>query len=402
MMSALKKLKTFEALNEFDLTLTQPNTLDQPPQTPADQPLDPSVSTTLATKPNTHKSHVPLVVPARQCRLPVPSFIVLESEASAIPSKERIDSVMRKRQSMLDSHRNQGSRLPWLKWTLPVLHVETPKVKVQSEPVPFKTMSRSYTMPAGISQIGKPGIDRNRTRRADAVKSVEIDRTRKNIPSRSTSGGQRPTIKSRPASAGRLSEDKPSAAKAPPRPRVLLSNGPGRKPRPLPPKASVFRQKRLPSESRTARLTMGISARPPKDSDETNRLVPPMPSMPSRIGRLLTVKSDEKEGKRRPVSFAGTSAQRPDSVQRSDGSILEPNKKYGHLVQPVATRTTPLPKQDVRVRRQSAPLVERPEKLSGSQRKNKPQDESKAQRNGEAKPPSKNAALKGVKTVRVH
>ncbi|OAD72605.1 hypothetical protein PHYBLDRAFT_159181 [Phycomyces blakesleeanus NRRL 1555(-)] len=150
--------------------------------------------------------------------------------------------------------------------------------------------------------------------------------------------------------------------------------------------------------------------------------------MPSRIGRLLSVKSDEKEGKRRPVSFAGTSAQqRPDGgLQRSDGSLLEPNRRYGHLIQPVATRTTPLPKQDVRVRRQSAPLVDRPEKLSGSnigsgiglgqrsaQKKNKTQDESKTQgqgqgqgqgqRNGDSKPPlSKNSALKGVKTVRVH
>ncbi|KAL0084489.1 kinase-like domain-containing protein, partial [Phycomyces blakesleeanus] len=35
-------------------------------------------------------------IPGRQCRLPVPSFIAVASETSAMPSKERIDSVMRK------------------------------------------------------------------------------------------------------------------------------------------------------------------------------------------------------------------------------------------------------------------------------------------------------------------
>lgn len=93
-----------------------------------------------------------------KCRLPKPAFSVDKNLAASVPVKEKIANVIRKRQTMSDSNRSQGSRIPMLCILQPRIdHLPDDRPKLRSvKSVKLsdvvmkqqKTLTRSKTMPS--------------------------------------------------------------------------------------------------------------------------------------------------------------------------------------------------------------------------------------------------------------
>jgi hypothetical protein len=236
-----------------------------------------------------------------KCRLPVPSFSVDKRVAAAVPVKEKILNVARKRQSLSATNRSQGSRLPMLSIMLPIVTEqtkETPrlrsvksvrlsspiKIETDAEPTKRRGLIRSNTMPLGMGNNKK------------AVKSAP----------------------NTPVTPKRISPSKSKAQPPPAKPPVANKKQ-------LPVKSSIYRHKRLPGESRTVRLMMGISTAGRRQSYKTRESEPLLPT----LGRL--------KDKKRPISFADqTSPTRtiplPDSSKSKRQSVAIPqnnNNKSG-------------------------------------------------------------------------
>jgi hypothetical protein len=213
----------------------------------------------------------PLTPPINKakCRLPIPSFSVDKRAAAAVPVKEKIANVIRKRQTMSDSNRSQGSRIPMLCILQPCIDnlpddrpklraVKSVKLSDHKEPEKRpKTLQRSKTMPS---------LKNNNNNNKPASNNI------KRLPP--------PEIKTKT----------------------------------LPPKSSIFRKRVLPvGESRTARLTMGLSTngrrQSYKERENNNEITSPTlgyhptrkspTSLPSSPTTPLTTK-------KRPMSFGGS------------------------------------------------------------------------------------------------
>lgn len=221
-----------------------------------------------------------------KCRLPVPAFSVDKTASAAVPVKEKIANVIRKRQNMSDSNRSQGSRIPMLCILQPSIENLEPTFK-DNKPVRInsptnirqetrlqtpKPLARSNTTP--FSHMGKPVIARQQQ-----IKSPSV--TTSSIPRRSPLSDIKSNIQQQ------LKKNKKE----------------------LPPKCSVYR-KRLPAgESRTARLMMGLSStgrRQSYKSREDGTQVDEHGISPS-FSHRFNGKPLHSEDKKRPMSFAASS-----------------------------------------------------------------------------------------------
>ncbi|KAI8150345.1 hypothetical protein BJV82DRAFT_17938 [Fennellomyces sp. T-0311] len=409
MVTALKKLRALETLHDIDIGLSditndklvteqQPKLstssvdtenihLDErpPSKTPSLSHPD-SSGDRPADRPSAAKRQRPVVSDIRRCRLPIRSFTLSQEEAAAASAEEKVLNVLRKRQSITDAHWGQGSRLPMFKaMTLPppqtttdkkirrAKSVRLPKETPQTAEKPVrKPLVRSNTTPSSQSSNlllhKKPRSTTSEKKPGSQPKKIH---TKAKLGSPSTSTGSLAKSPTSPSS---------SAKKRLSRPKVLLSYGAQKgQDEEEPPKKrmSMFRRKCAPGESRTARLMMGISTTGRRHSS-TREPSPPKPQESEdknerRPARLLRFAygTQEPNGKKRPVSVGSSKIQ-------SEAKKLQPE----------STQTVPLPKYDMKSRRQSVPAA-----FNG--RKSQNGDDKQVVSN-------RSAALKGVKVVRVH
>lgn len=260
-----------------------------------------------------------------KCRLPVPAFAVDKSVSASMPVKEKIANVIRKRQSISDANRSQGSRIPMLCSSIlqPVIeHLKDPEelmhtprlrsvksVRLQS-PVQKKSVSggdsslirkpltRSNTVPLRMDQVLKP--PQRQIKPPSATVSTAEKLSHKRASQRS------------PLSELKTNTRKPKINTSP----TTAASKPKRE---LPPKSSIYR-KRLPAgESRTARLMMGVSTNGRRQSfrqrDEMAAEKDVSPTLGHRFGKLFgshklkePPTSPTLATKKRPMSFAASSS----------------------------------------------------------------------------------------------
>ena len=365
MVSALKKLKALQALHEFDIGLPSLDRSKQErPHPVAASNSIPSidavpVATWAATRPAKMPRHIPSAT--QKCRLPLPAFVIDKDRALAVPAPERVANVLRKRQSMTEESRNQGSRLPVLILSTPTITpvpeelttstrkgVHTTKLRTTPEPLqrikaPPASPKRLPTQPSRakssdvrISLSPTPAVD-------DAEK---VKRSTEKVCSRADNrtligSGRHETPKSqKPPLSPRIDTVSPSLM-------VDLSS---------------HTKLRIP-QSRTARLTLGISTNGRCYSKDIPIATEDKRSPGRRAVPTMSEKPGSDKGKKsRPASFAGSV-----NGKESDNAIK-------HLV-PISPRWQTHPKS----RRQSAPVPAKNETDLG-----------------------KASALKGVKALRVH
>ncbi|KAF7728832.1 Serine/threonine-protein kinase PAK 3 [Apophysomyces ossiformis] len=420
MINALKKLRALEALHSFDIefnstrkpisTSTSDSQSKPVPSLSPPHPNNLSSTSTLNTEPTESKrkprGHVPSAGAARKCRLPVPSFVVDEQVATALPAQEKIANVLRKRQSISEINWNQGSRLPMFKAIAEVLveepneetkktsNVKSVRLAQGSAKSAQQTLRRANTLPARVKQQASPTTEppyKRKTEPKEKPKQPRSNSTEKTKHVATSSSKEKNKLHVRITTKDTQKIVSPVPPKVvsplPPRirPKVLLA---GASDKVETKKPSIYRKKRLPGESRTARLMLGISTNGRRHSVRDFSQIEKEVALQSpgrRVGRLLAVKTDAPpERKKRPVSFAADSPM-PDNTYP---------KKFGFQLQPSSSRTTPLPKYDLKARRQSAPA---PAKQSSKGKSiNRNNDDSTTTT------VAKNAAIKSVKTVRVH
>ncbi|KAI7884822.1 kinase-like protein [Lichtheimia hyalospora FSU 10163] len=245
----------------------------------------------------------------RRCRLPLRAFKLTEENANVnnTTTKERVLSVVKKRQSISEIHWAQGSKLPVFKAQPPSILEDIKEKKIKRV--------KSVRLP---KEQAKENNNNN--------KSVRRPLVRANTMPASQSSNLLLKKQQKPASVpkkmGSQQNNKPtspvSSSKAMTRPKVMF-NPPSTK-EPPKKKISLYRRKCLPGESRTARLMMGISTtgrvRSPRETSPTENM-PPTTCSNSRSFLRDSIK-------KRPVSFADK----------------QPDPKKIH---PEATQTTPLP-----------------------------------------------------------
>ncbi|KAI8339412.1 kinase-like domain-containing protein [Chlamydoabsidia padenii] len=225
MLNALKTLQEMVPIDdEMDTILPAlSNTPDSFSSTQSHYTTTKSTTSSISTDTPTKESPTPTKQSTlRKCRLPKPSFVLDENHATALPAKDKIANVRIKRQSLTKEYRDQGSRLPMYKVIL--------------EEISFKSDLMSTT-------CGK------QLKKAQSVRlsSPPTDITRR--PLERSHIIQQTNKRSSPPSF-RNSDKKPSLP-----PTLDKKKGSLVTPTTVP---LTYRQKRLP-ESRTARLTMGVS-----------------------------------------------------------------------------------------------------------------------------------------------
>jgi hypothetical protein len=337
----------------------------------------PSITTTTTTSSNNEKQ------PITKCRLPLPSFSVDKRVSAAIPVNEKIANVIRKRQSMSDTNRSQGSRIPML-CILQSLPEEETKPKLRT--VKSVRLNTPSPLPQQIKSLS--GSSANNENAASAASTV----VRKPL----TRSNTMPSIKS-PPSSRRLNNKSPlsnietkssSQKRSSPRSPLtdLKTNTTRKSPQPpptqkvkkeLPPKSSIYRHKRLPAgESRTARLMMGISTNGRRQSFRSREEEPAVelsPTLGHRFGKLFHKTSTQTVNLappllQHPTASATTTPQnkrRPMSFAASSSSLILTSNKYEKSNIPTTTATN---KQQ---KRQSVPIPPPHQKVSSSREDNK-------------------------------
>ena len=139
-----------------------------------------------------------------KCRIPVRSFALDKSASTSIPVKEKILSVYHKRQSISDTNRSQGSRLP-------MLCVKQIPIEVEKKAPLVKKIKEKKQQQQAL------------------VKTTLKKKAAPNTPS---------TLNKIPVAVNNINTNKPNN---------------------IPIKASIYRNKKPAGDSRTARLMMGIS-----------------------------------------------------------------------------------------------------------------------------------------------
>ncbi|SAM02488.1 hypothetical protein [Absidia glauca] len=257
MLNALKALQEMPCIDELD-TISDaivPALSNTPDSLTTTQSTSSSISSDAPEE--SSPPTPPKQLPPRKCRLPIPSFVLDEDYATAIPAKEKIANVRTKRQSLTKEHRNQGSRLPMYKIIL-----ESPP------PSPIQTMSP--TSKNLLSTCGKP-LKKARSVRlssppvphSSASSIPKADTASRKPYERSQTLPSHHKRSSPPSSLPRNADKKPSSAQSTP------SLGKKKDSTVTPTVPLSYRPKRLP-ESRTARLMMGISTTDRKAASTTS------------------------------------------------------------------------------------------------------------------------------------
>lgn len=317
----------------------------------------PTVVATATTSTMGSKRIPATVSDIRRCRLPLRAFKLTEENANVnnTTTKEKVLSVVKKRQSISEIHWAQGSKLPVFKAQPPsiledikekkikrVKSVRLPKEQVKENKPVRKPLVRANTMPASQS--------------SNLLLKKQQQQKPASAPKKMTSQQQNNNKPTSPV----------SSSKSIARPKVMFSPPPpdsSNKERPKK-KVSIYRRKCLPGESRTARLMMGISTtgrvRSPRETSPTENM-PPTSSSRSFLRDSI---------KKRPVSFAD---KQPDAKK----------------IHPEATQTTPLP---VATKSKRFPFGKKPSSSSSANKG--PQQPTKST--------AATSSFKGIKTVRVH
>lgn len=225
-----------------------------------------------------------------KCRLPLPAFSVDKRLSAAVPVKEKIANVIRKRQTMSDANRSQGSRIPMLCILQPrIEHLPDDRPKLRS----VKSVK--------LNDIEKQKRPKTLTRS-------------KTMPSLKEPPAPSSTKRASPTNRAPLTEIKTNTIKPVTPPTSNTKKAPQ--------KTSLFR-KRLPTgESRTARLTMGLSTNARRQSykerDSTESSQPTLayyngtkPKSP--VSRSPPLKSPTTSNNNKPASSITTTKKRPMS-----------------------------------------------------------------------------------------
>ena len=249
-------------------------------------------------------------IPAK-CRLPLPAFSVDQQMSASVPVKEKIANVIRKRQTMTDANRSQGSRIPMLCNLQPMIQQQEEKIhklrSVKSVKLPSAPPQQKKSLSGGENTMPRKPLTRSNTVPSN-IRTNDIKTVPKRVSTRSPLND--------------ISE-KPNIRKA----KAIPSSTQKKE---LPPKSSIYRHKRLPAgESRTARLMMGVSTNGRRQSfrqrDEHEKET--SPTLGHRFGKIFGNKKElsplptitTPNTKRRPISFAASSSSLPK--YNSDPSI---------------------------------------------------------------------------------
>lgn len=324
-----------------------------PPQPqPQQQPSSTTVKTPIEEK-------APL-----KCRLPLPAFSVDHRKSAAVPVKEKIANVVRKRQTMTDANRSQGSRIPMLcilqqHYVLEDEPEPMVVVEEKSAPPPRLRSVKSVKLPARVASPPRqkksisgdnispsaaaptPVLSRKPLTRSNTVPSRMINASKSKVDTPST-----PKVSNKRASTRSPLQDITKSNTRKPKTTTTAVETPVKKE--LPPKSSIYRHKRLPAgESRTARLMMGVSTNGRRQSfrqrEESGQEKEELsPTLGHRFGKLFTHKDslNSPTPKRRPMSFAASSSSMP---------------KYNSEAN--TTKPIPTPPPQRRSRRQSVPAA---------------------------------------------
>lgn len=318
-----------------------------------------------------------------KCRLPLPSFSVDKSVSAATPVNEKIANVIRKRQSMSDSNRSQGCRIPMLCILQPVVE---PVVEPVIEPVIEAPVTKQQRLRSVKSVKLPPMQKKSFSGTSESTQMIRKPLSRSNtVPIRMDQNMKSPTrqIKSPVEKLETKPSQKRASARSPlndiktniRKPKITSPQPPPtqKAKKELPPKSSIYRHKRLPAgESRTARLMMGVSTTGRRQSfrqrDETSeKEVAPTLGLGSRLGKVFGKK--DLESKKRPMSFAASSS----------SMLIRNNTEIPSPIKTIPQKDSP------RSRRQSVPLPST--KMMEDPTKNKK---------------SNNAIKNSIKALRVH
>lgn len=280
-----------------------------------------------------------------KCRLPLPSFSVDKRKSASIPVNEKIANVIRKRQSMSDTNRSQGSRIPML-CNLQSLPEEPERrgglrsvksVKLNTSPTPPQQQrSLSGDSSTTSSPIIRKPLKRSNTMYSNIDQTIKQQRERHQLNKSPLSNTTSTTQKRSPFTDIKTNIRKPKVITTTSQKEEISSTTQQKKKRELPPKSSIYRHKRLPAgESRTARLMMGVSTNGRRQSfrsreQENEKELPP--TLGHRFGKLFhkskqvptmltTIQQQQQiptattttpynniNNKRRPMSFAASSS----------------------------------------------------------------------------------------------
>lgn len=298
----------------------------------------------------------------RRCRLPLRAFKLTEENANVnnTTTKEKVLSVVKKRQSISEIHWAQGSKLPVFKAQPPSILEDIKEKKIKR--VKSVRLPKEQAKETGNNKPVRKPLMRANTMPASQSSNLLLKK-------------QQQQQQQKPASVPKKSQNnnKPtspvSSSKSIARPKVMFSPpaSSAKEQRPKK-KVSIYRRKCLPGESRTARLMMGISTtgrvRSPRENMSTspNENMPPAPSSNSRSFLRDSIK-------KRPVSFAD---KQPDAKK----------------IHPEATQTTPLP---VATKSKRFPFGKKPSSSSANKGPQQPTKSTAA-----------TSSFKGIKAVRVH
>lgn len=232
----------------------------------------------------------PKQLPPRKCRLPMPSFVLDEDHATAIPANEKIANVRINRQFLTKEHRSQGSRLPMYKI---ILESPPPSPPIQTMSPTSKDLLSTCGKPlkkARSVRLSSPSVSRS-----SASSIPKADTTRKPYGRSQTlplqQQQQQHKRSSPPSSLPRNADKKSSSAQSPPSLGKKKESSVTPETSPL-----SYRPKRLP-ESRTARLMMGISTTDRKALSTNTTTIAPQ--------HLAPVKKKHQDiTHQRPLSFS--------------------------------------------------------------------------------------------------
>ncbi|KAI9318426.1 kinase-like domain-containing protein [Dichotomocladium elegans] len=283
MANALQKLRTMESLHHFNIDLPEPPLLS-PPR--SNETSTSSLSSTIATNAarksdnsnNNNNSN-----DLRRCRLPLRAFKLTEEADGTLTAKEKVLNVIKKRQSISEIYWGQGSRLPMFKSTTNLLDtIQEKKIK----------RAKSLRLPKEEEkdkkkrQQQRPAISRKPLTPA-AMLPADVPNQRQQEP-KNFEKNSSTRKKDRIEALARLSRPKPR----------LHDKEQQQQPSPPPSakkKASLYRRKCLPGETRTARLMMGIST--------TGRVRPSREDPQQQSSETISSTATTSSVKKRPVSF---------------------------------------------------------------------------------------------------
>ncbi|KAI8643654.1 kinase-like domain-containing protein [Parasitella parasitica] len=329
-----------------------------------------------------------------KCRLPVPAFSVDKSVSASMPVKEKIANVIRKRQSISDSYRSQGSRIPMLCILQPVIEDLKDPRDIESNAPRLRSV-KSVKLQASIQNKSVSGDSKENFTRKPLSRSItvplRIDQVLK-VPNRqlkpptATQSTVDKLSQKRASQRSPLSELKANTSSRRPKINTSIATTPKLK-RELPPKSSVYR-KRLPAgESRTARLMMGVSTNGRRQSFKQREEMSTeelSPTLGHRFGKLFG-----SSNKHEPTSPTSSNKKRPMSYAASSSSSNIP---------PPSFKSIPtIPSSDNKLKRQSVPAT--PKSLDNDRTKRS----SKKSNNSNSSSKENGHSLKNsIKALRVH